>query len=167
MAPKKAAAKKTTRVSPSARSEGSRAKPVAKRVSPSKRGEGSSNAKGTVAMKKKTAKVKEAGVANVAGSLVKGAVAVGKKIKSQTPAAKQASAKARTEAMNARTAQQKRMMAAEQRMKDSQRTTYGSNSSYAQRAESTKAATRATKEYAAEKARYDAMVKAYKNKKNW
>jgi hypothetical protein len=165
MAPKKPTPKKTTRVSPSARGEGSKRKPVAKRVSPSARGEGSTNAKATVAMKKKTAKVQEAGVANVAGSLAKGAVAIGRKIKSQTPAAKQAAAKARTEAMNARTAQQKRMMAAEQKMKDSQRTKYGSNASYSQTREGVKATTRATKEYAAEKARYEAMVKAYKGKK--
>ena len=165
MAPKKPTPKKTTRVSPSARGEGSKRKPVAKRVSPSARGEGSTNAKATTAMKKKTAKVQEAGVGNIPMTVAKAAIAVGKKIKSQTPSGKEAAAKARTEAMKARTAQQKRMMAAEQRMKDSQRTTYGSNSSYAQRAESTKAATRATKEYAAEKARYEAMVKAYKSKK--
>ena len=159
------AAKKVTRVSPSARGEGSKPKPVAKKVSPSKRGEGSANTKGIVAMKKKTAKVQESGVGNLPMTVAKGLVAVGKKIKSQTPAGKQATAKARTEAMNARTAQQKKMMAAEQKMKDSQRTSYGSNSSYSQRAESIKAQTRATKEYSAEKARYEAMVKAYKGKK--
>ena len=67
-------------VSPSRRGEGSRPKPVAKRVSPSKRGEGSTNLKATLAMKKKQAKVQEAGVANVAGTIAKGAIALAKNI---------------------------------------------------------------------------------------
>ena len=160
MAAKKTTPKRTTRVSPSARSEGSRAKPVAKRVSPSARSEGSK----PVAPKKPT-KVVESGVGNLPMTVAKAAIAVGKKIKSQTPTGKQATAKARTEAMNTLTAQQKRMMAAEQRMKDSQRTKYGSNSSHSQRAEEIKTLTRTAKEYSAEKSRYEAMVKAYKGKK--
>ena len=67
------AAKKTTRVSPSKRGEGSKPKPVAKKVSPSKRGEGSSNTKGIVAMKKKTAKVQESAVGNIPMTVVRAA----------------------------------------------------------------------------------------------
>jgi hypothetical protein len=110
-------------------------------------------------------KVVESGVGNLPMTVARGAIALGKAITKQTPSARQAAAKARTEAMNARTAQQKKMMAAEQKMKDSQRTTYGSNASYSQTREGIKAQTRATKEYSAEKARYEAMVKAYKGKK--
>ena len=87
------APKKTTRVSPSARGEGSKPKPVAKKVSPSKRGEGSTNTKGIVAMKKKTANVQEAGVANVAGTVAKAAIAVGKKLSSKIPKTKPTIAK--------------------------------------------------------------------------
>jgi hypothetical protein len=73
MAMKKPTPKKTTRVSPSARGEGSKRKPVAKRVSPSARGEGSTNTKATVAMKKNTAKVQESGVSNLPATIVKAA----------------------------------------------------------------------------------------------
>jgi hypothetical protein len=65
--------KKTNRVSPSARGEGSKVKPTAKRVAPSKRGESSTNTKATVAMKKNTAKVQEAGVANFPATVIKAA----------------------------------------------------------------------------------------------
>lgn len=80
------APKKVTRVSPSKRGEGSKPKPVAKKVSPSKRGEGSTNAKGIVAMKKKTAKVQESGVGNLPMTVAKGVVALGKKISNKKPA---------------------------------------------------------------------------------
>jgi hypothetical protein len=78
---KKSNAKST--VSPSRRGEGSRAKPVAKRVSPSKRGEGSTNTKGIVAMKKKTAKIQESAVTNLPITVAKGLIALGKKGKMQ------------------------------------------------------------------------------------
>jgi hypothetical protein len=92
------APKKTTRVSPSARGEGSKAKPVAKKVSPSKRGEGSTNAKATVAMKKKTAKVKEAGVGNLPMAAAKLAMAIAKRVSSSGSAPKPLPAKTIKEA---------------------------------------------------------------------
>ena len=77
MAPKKPTPKKTTRVSPSARGEGSRPKPVAKRVSPSVRGEGVRSDKPT--------KIVESGLGNLPMAVAKLAMAIAKQAPKSKP----------------------------------------------------------------------------------
>ena len=158
MAEKKKPARKATVVSPSRRGEGSRPKPVAKRVSPSARGEGSTNLKATVAMKKKQAKVQEAGVANVAGTVAKGAIAIGKRIASQSPKAKSAAKitkdtkiqKARSDYASKMEKQKNIMLEAERRKKIYDGSTRGNTG-------------RANIDYIKEKARYEAMREIWKS----
>jgi hypothetical protein len=109
-------------------------------------------------------KIVEAGAAGLAGSAVKAGIAIVKRL---TPAAKEAAKKAKTDAMERLTAQQKEMIKARERMNEAQVTRgYGGNPSHKQISNQSKASSAAVKEFAREKNKYDAMRTAYKAKYN-